>query len=146
MDENADLERRAIEALRRYREAPAKVEELEQGEASARQALVEWQGRVEIAIFDGRASPGGSHLIQIGQTAIARLQEVRFAMSEATAALDLAYKALTALDDELGYIPVPGAANPDATGAAGASGQDSRAVTKTRRFSRSLIQARKSGR
>lgn len=118
MDENTNLERRTADALRRYREALARVEQLEQEESSARQALAEWQGRVEIAIFDGRASPGRSHLIQTGQTTIARLQEVRLAMSEATAALDLAYRALTALDDELGYILVPGAANPDATGAA----------------------------
>lgn len=118
MDDNADFERRAAEALRRYREALARVEELEEEESSARQALAEWQGRVEIAIFDGRASPGRSQLIQTGQTAIARLQEVRLAMSDATAALDLAYRALTALDDELGYIPVPATANPDATDAA----------------------------
>ncbi len=118
MDENTDLERRAVEALRRYRETFARVEELEQEEATARRALAEWQGYVEIAIFDGRASPGRSHLFQAGQAAIARLQEVRFAMSEATAALDLAYKALTALDDELGYIPIPGTAKPDAPDAA----------------------------
>jgi DNA repair ATPase RecN len=118
MGENADLEKRATEALRRYREALAKAEEMEQEEAAARRALAEWQGRVEIAILDGHASPGRSHLIQTGQATIARLHEVRCAMSEATAALDSAYRTLAALDDELGYIPTPGAANPDATGTA----------------------------
>lgn len=118
MGDNADLEMRAIEALQCYREALARVEGLEQEEAAARRALAEWQGRVEIAMFNGHASPGRSHLIQTGQATIARLHEVRFAMSEATAALDLAYKDLAALDDKLGYIPIPGTAKPDPTDAA----------------------------
>ncbi len=118
MGDNADLEKRAVEALRCYREALARVEGLEQEEAAARRALADWQGRVEIALFNGRASPGRSHLIQTGQTTIARLHEVRFAMSEATAALDSAYRALAAFDDELGYIPIPGTAKPDPTDAA----------------------------
>lgn len=117
MGENADLEKRAIEALRRYREALARVEELEQEEAAAHRALADWHARVEIAILDGHASPARSHLVQTGQAAISRLREVRFAMSEATAALDLAYRALAALDDALGYILVPGTAKPDATDA-----------------------------
>ena len=111
------LERRAIDALRRYREALARVEEMEQEEAAARRALVDWQGRVKIAILDGAASPQRSHLIQTGQAIIARLQEVRLAMSEATAALDVAYRTLAALDDELGYIPIPEPAKPDAADA-----------------------------
>ncbi len=118
MGDNVDLEKRAIEALRRYREALARTEELEQEEAVARRALADWQGHVEIAIFDGPASPQRSHLIHTGQAAIARLHEVRFAMSVATAALDSAYRALAAFDDELGYIPIPAAAKPDATDAA----------------------------
>lgn len=118
MGDNADLERRAIEALRRYREALARVEEMEQEEAAARRALADWQSRAKIAILDGEASPQRSHLIQTGQAIIARLQEVRRAMSEATAALYVAHRTLAALDEELGYIPIPEPANPDAASAA----------------------------
>ncbi|KAF0212150.1 hypothetical protein [Methylocystis rosea] len=118
MGDNVDLERRAIDALRRYREAFARVEEMEQEEAAARRALADWQGRAKIAILDGVASPQRSHLIQSGQAIIARLQEVRLAMSEATAALDVAYRTLAALDEELGYIPIPEPAKPDAASAA----------------------------
>ena len=109
MGDNADAERRAIDALRRYREALARIEEMEQEEAATRRALVDWQGRVKIAILDGVASSQRSHLIQSGQAIIARLQEVRLAMSEATAALDVAYRTLAALDEELGYIRDSGA-------------------------------------
>ncbi|WP_246719602.1 hypothetical protein [Methylocystis sp. H62] len=118
MGDNADLEQRAVKALHCYREALTRVEGLEQEEAAARRALAEWQGRVEIATFNGNASPARSHLIQTGQATIARLHEVRLAMSEATAALDLAYKEFAALDDELGYLPIPATAKPDTTNAA----------------------------
>ena len=107
MGEKADLETKAVKALGRYREALARAEELEQEEAAACRKLVEWRGRVEIAILEGCGSPARSHLAQTGQASISRLHEVRFAVSEATAALDSAYKALTALDDALGYIPIP---------------------------------------
>lgn len=118
MGDNADAERRASDALRRYREALAKVEEMEREEAAARRTLADWQGRVETAILENQLSPGRSHLIQAGQAIIARLQEVGLAMSEATAALDVAYRTLAALDEELGYVPIPEPAKPDAASAA----------------------------
>jgi len=114
---NADLEKNAVEALRRYREALARVEELEQEEEAAHRAVIEWRGRVEVSILTARASPTRSHLVQAGQEAISRLHEVRFAMSEATATLNSAFKALAALDDVLGYVPIPGTAKPDAADA-----------------------------
>jgi len=108
MSENADLEKRAVEALLRYREALARVEALEQEEAAAHQTLVKWRGRVENSIFDGGAAAARSDLIEAGQDAISRLHDIRFAMSEATAELKSAFTALVALDDALGYLPFPG--------------------------------------
>lgn len=107
MSENADLEKRALEALLRYREALARLEALEQEEDAAHRALVEWRGRVENAIFDGGASAARSNLVETGQDAISRLHNIRFAMSEATAELKSAFAALVAFDDALGYLPFP---------------------------------------
>ncbi len=107
MSENADLKKSALEALRRYREVLAKVEILEQEEAKAHEALVEWRGRVENLIFDGGASAARSNLIENGHDAISRLHDIRFAMSEATAELKSAFSSLVAFDDALGYLPIP---------------------------------------
>jgi hypothetical protein len=105
--EKADLEAQAVEALHRYREALARAEDLERQEATAHRALVDWQGHVKTSIFEGPASLARSHLVQTGQAAVSRLHEVRLAMSEATAALRLAFEVLVAFDDALGYIPIP---------------------------------------
>ncbi len=102
MSENADLEKRALEALLRYREALAKVETLEQEEAKAHRALAEWRGRVENSIFDGGASAARSNLVEAGQNAFSRLHDIRLAMSEATAELKSAFATLVTFDDALG--------------------------------------------
>lgn len=107
MGENTDLEKRAVEALLRYREALAKVEALEQEEAAAHRALVEWHSRVEKSNFDGSAAAARSKLVEAGQDAISRLHDIRFAMSEATAELKLAFTTLIGFDDALGYLPIP---------------------------------------
>lgn len=107
MGENTDLEQGAVEALLRYREALAKVEALEQEEAAAHRALVEWRGRVENSIFDGASSAARSNLVEAGQDAISRLHDIRFAMSEATAELKSAFTTLIGFDDALGYLPIP---------------------------------------
>ncbi|MBM3578138.1 MAG: hypothetical protein FJX40_10860 [Alphaproteobacteria bacterium] len=117
MSEKADVEKRAVEALLRYREALARVEALEQEEVAAYRALVEWRGRVENSIFDGGASAARSNLVEIGQDAISRLHDVRFAMSEATAELKSAFTTLVAFDDALGYLPIPEATESNVKGA-----------------------------
>jgi len=113
MGEDADLEKRTIEALQRYREALAMAEELEQEEAAARRELFKRLGRFEIASLEDRASAARPDVIQAGQAAISRLNEVRLALSKATATLDSAYRTLAALDEALGYIPVAGTAKFD---------------------------------
>ncbi len=107
MDENADLEKGAIEALLRYREALAKVEVLEQEEAAAHRALVDWRGRVETSVSGGGAAAARPNLIEAGQDAISRLHDIRFAMSHATSQLKSAYTTLITFDDALGYLPIP---------------------------------------
>ena len=87
MSENADLDKRAAEALLRYRGALARVEALEQEEAVAHRALVEWRSLVENSNLDGGGSAARSNLAEAGQNAISRLHDIRVAMSEATAEL-----------------------------------------------------------
>jgi hypothetical protein len=53
MSEKADLEKKAIEALERYREAYARAEALEQEEAAARQEVFRRLNRLEIAKAKG---------------------------------------------------------------------------------------------
>lgn len=107
MSENADLEKRVIEALLRYREALARVEALEKEEATAHQALVEWRSRIEKSTSDPAASIATSVLLGTGHEAISRLHNIRLAMSEATAELKSAFTTLVAFDDTLGYLPIP---------------------------------------
>ncbi|MBG0792156.1 hypothetical protein IYY11_01500 [Methylocystis sp. H62] len=107
MNENADLEKRALEALSHYRKALVKVEALEKEEATAQQALDEWRGRIEKLTSDVVSSDARSNLIEAGQNAISRLHNIRFAMSEATAELKSAFTTLVAFDDALGYLPIP---------------------------------------
>lgn len=107
MSENADLEKRALEALLHYRKALAKVEALEHEEAVAHRALFEWRGRVEKSTSDPAASIARSNLLGAGHDAISRLHNIRFAVSEAKAELKSAFTTLVAFDDALGYLPVP---------------------------------------
>lgn len=118
MSDTAALQKRAVTALHCYREALARVEALERQEAAAQQTLAEWRNGVEATIVDGYASSERSHLIQAGRAAIAALQEVRFALNEAKAALDLSHRTLAAMDDELGYTRTADLAKLDGTDAA----------------------------
>ncbi len=113
MGEDGDLEKTAIEALQRYREAFARAEELEQEEAAARRELFKRLGRFEIASLEDHASTARPDVVQAGQAAISRLNEVRLALSKATATLDSAYRILAVMYDELGYVPIPGTATPN---------------------------------
>ena len=56
MSENADLEKKAIEALERYREAYARAEALEQEEAAARREVSRRLNRLEIAKAKGESA------------------------------------------------------------------------------------------
>ncbi|TLG72594.1 hypothetical protein [Methylocystis sp. B8] len=119
MSENADFEKRALEALLRYREALARVEALEKEEATAHQALVEWHGRLEKSTSNPATPIARSNLIEAGQDAISRLHNIRFAMSEATAELKSAFTTLVAFDDALGYLPIPKATDSNVKNAGG---------------------------
>ncbi|KAF2991394.1 hypothetical protein OGR47_21630 (plasmid) [Methylocystis sp. MJC1] len=123
MSENADLDKRAAEALLRYRGALARVEALEQDEAVAHRALVEWRSLVENSNLDGGGSAARSNLAEAGQNAISRLHDIRVAMSEATAELKSALTTLVAFDDALGYLPFPEATKSNVEGA-GDSAED----------------------
>jgi hypothetical protein len=113
MGEKADLEKKAIEALERYREAYARAEALEREEAAARQEVFARLDRLEIAKAKGGAARLKPEVIAADQEAISRLSEIRTALSEATAELDSAFRALAALEGQLGYIPGVSAAKPN---------------------------------
>ena len=113
MNERADLEKKAVEALERYREAYARAEALEQEEAAARQEVFTRLNRYEIANATDGASRVKPEIIAAGQAAISRLSEIRTALSEATATLDSAFRVLAALDEKLGYIPGVSVPKPD---------------------------------
>jgi hypothetical protein len=121
MSENADLDKRAAEALLRYRAALARVEALEQDEAVAHRALVEWRSLVENSNLDGGGSAARSNLAEAGQNAISRLHDIRVVMSEATAELKSALATLVAFDDALGYLPFPEATKSNVEGAGGSA-------------------------
>ena len=121
MSENVDLEKRAVETLLRYRAALARVEALEQEEAVAHQALVEWRSLVENSNLDGGGSAARSNLAEAGKNAISRLHDIRVAMSEATAELKSALTTLVAFDDALGYLPFPEATKSNVEGAGGSA-------------------------
>ena len=121
MSENADLDKRAAEALLRYRGALARVEALEQEEAVAHRALVEWRSLVENSNLDGGGSAARSNLAEAGQNAISRLHDIQVAMSEATAELKSALTTLVAFDDALGYLPFPEATKSNVEGAGGSA-------------------------
>lgn len=104
MNENADLERGALEALHHYRKALAKVEALEKAEATAHQALLEWRDHVEKSAFEAFSSDARSNLFEAGQNAISRLHNIRIAMSEATAQLKSAFATLVAFEDAVGCL------------------------------------------
>jgi hypothetical protein len=110
MGEKADLEKKAIEALERYREAYARAEALEQEEAAARHEVFKRLNRLEITKAKGEAA---REAVAADQKAISRLSEIRAALSEATATLDSAFRDLAALDEQLGYIPGVSAAKPN---------------------------------
>jgi paraquat-inducible protein B len=103
---DANLKKKVIQAVHHYRDALAKVGELEKEEARAQQTLTELFRNVEVAIVDSHASLARHDLFEAGQAAISRLNGVRRALSAATAALDETYRTLAALDQALGRIPL----------------------------------------
>ena len=107
LSRDANLKAKTIEALRQYREALVKVEAaLEQEEDSARRAVTEMLGDIERAIVEGCTSSVRQNLFQTGQVAVARLSEISYELTEATAKLDASGQRFAALEKQLGYIPV----------------------------------------
>lgn len=100
------LKTKTVTALRQYREALIKVEDLEQREISARRALTETLTHIERAILEDRASSVRQTLFRTGQAAVSRLSEVSHELTEATAKLDASGRRFAALEKQLGYIPV----------------------------------------
>jgi len=113
MSERSDLEKKAIEALQRYREAYARAEALEQEETAARQEVFRRLNRLEIAKAKGGAARAKPEVIAADQEAISRLSKIRSALSEATGELDSAFRTLAAFDEQLGYIPGVSAVKPN---------------------------------
>jgi DNA repair ATPase RecN len=105
LSDQADLEKKAIEALRQYRKALATVESLEQAEASAQRALTVMLPDLERAILEDGATSAKDNLFQTGVAAISRSNEACDALSKATTTLEVARQALVALEQQLGYIP-----------------------------------------
>jgi hypothetical protein len=104
MNDNADLEDKTVEALRRYRAALAAVEKLEREGASAHRALTRILPDLGCALLEGEA-PSLKRLFEIGSVAVSRSDEAWAALSEATVRLDSARLTLAALELQLGYIP-----------------------------------------
>ncbi|MBK5652070.1 MAG: hypothetical protein I4N50_10525 [Rhizobium sp.] len=105
MSDQADLEKKAIEALLHYRKALATVESLEQAEASARRAMTGMLPDLERAILEDCALSVKDNLFQTGLAAVSRSNEAWDALSKATTRLEVARQALVALEQQLGYIP-----------------------------------------
>jgi hypothetical protein len=61
---------------------------------------------IEHAIAEGCASSVRQNLFQPGQVAVARLSEISYELTEATAKLDASGRRFAALEKQLGYIPV----------------------------------------
>jgi hypothetical protein len=59
----------------------------------------------ERAILEDRAPSVRQNLFETGLVAVARSDEAWYALHEATATLEIARQALTALERQLGYIP-----------------------------------------
>jgi predicted nuclease of restriction endonuclease-like RecB superfamily len=94
---DANLESKTAQALRHYREALAKVDDLEREEASAHQALIKMLLDFERAIFEDRAPSVRQKLFETGAAVVTRSDEAWYALNEATATLEVARQALTAL-------------------------------------------------
>ncbi len=105
MSDDANLENTTAQALRHYREALAKVQNLEREEASAHQGLIEMMPAFERAILENRAPSVRQNLFETSVAAVARSDDSWRALNEATATLEVARQALTALEQQLGYIP-----------------------------------------
>ena len=105
MSGNTDLESKTIEALRHYREALGRVENLEREDASAHQALTNMLPDLSCALLEEGAPSLKHSLFEIGSVAVVRSDEAWTALREATAKLDAARLTLAALEQQLGYIP-----------------------------------------
>jgi DNA repair ATPase RecN len=105
LSDQADLEKKTIEALRQYRKALASVESREQAEASAQRALTGMLPDLERAILEDCALSAKDNLVRTGLAAVSRSNEAWDALSEATTILEAARQALVALEQQLGYIP-----------------------------------------
>ena len=105
MSDQADLEKKTIEALGHYRNALATVESQEQAEISAQRALTGMLPDLERAILEDCAPLVNDNLVQAGLTAVSRSNEAWDALNKATTTLEVARQALVALEQQLGYIP-----------------------------------------
>src|SRR5258708_38240711 len=105
MSDDSDLEKKTNEALQQYREALAAVETLEQEDASAHQILIGALPDFERAILEDRAPSVRQKLFETGSAATSRSNEAWYALSKATATLEVARQALVAMEQQLGYIP-----------------------------------------
>jgi hypothetical protein len=103
VSENAYLERKTVEALRRYRDAFAAVENLEREEAFARRALTSILPDLSCALLEEGSPSIKRNLFESGQDALLRSDEAWAALTEATAKLDSARLTLAALEQQLGY-------------------------------------------
>ncbi|MBK3666376.1 hypothetical protein JJE66_34830 [Bradyrhizobium diazoefficiens] len=105
MNDKTDLENRVVEAIRHYREALAAVEQLEQEDACALQALRNTLLDLGSAMQDEAAPSPKNSLLEIGSAAVSRSDKAWATLSEATARLDAIRLTLAALVQQLGYIP-----------------------------------------
>jgi len=105
LSDNVELENKTVEALRHYREAFAAVESLEEAEASAHRALTSMLPNLGCALLEGSAPSLKRSAFEIGSVVVSRSDEAWAALREATAKLDSARLTLSALEQQLGYIP-----------------------------------------
>ncbi len=108
MSGNTDLESKVVAAMRQYRGALTRVEHLEREDSDAHRALTRTLVDLRHAMR-GEAAPNlKDSLFETGATVVARSDEARNALVEATAKLEFARLALAALERQLGYIRFDG--------------------------------------
>ncbi len=105
MSDHTGLESRTVEAIRRYREALALVENLEREDACAHRALTRTLLDLERALRDEAAPHLKNSLFEIGSAAVSRSDKTWADLVEATSRLESARLTLVLLERQLGYIP-----------------------------------------
>jgi hypothetical protein len=100
-----DLENRVVAPIRHYREALTRVENLEREDSCAHRALMSTLVDLDRAMRGEVAAHLKNGVLETSAAVVARSNEARDALLEATAQLDPARLTLAGLERQLGYVP-----------------------------------------